>query len=129
MTETAVRSNITLKGSAQMIREFFFYGINSILYQRGIYPSDNFDRVKQYGITLLVNRDHKLQQFLKPLLEQVEHWLSKRLLKKLILVLSDVSTKEVLERWQFDIENEAIDGEETTQDEKKVKQGIADVIK
>uniref|UniRef100_A0A914E1Q3 Mitotic spindle assembly checkpoint protein MAD2A n=1 Tax=Acrobeloides nanus TaxID=290746 RepID=A0A914E1Q3_9BILA len=129
MTETAVRSNITLKGSAQMIREFFFYGINSILYQRGIYPSDNFDRVKQYGITLLVNRDHKLQQFLKPLLEQVEHWLSKRLLKKLILVLSDVSTKEVLERWQFDIENEAIDGEETKQDEKKVKQGIADVIK
>ena len=32
------KSQVTLKGSAQMVSEFFNYGINSILYQRGIYP-------------------------------------------------------------------------------------------
>jgi len=44
MTELATKSEITLKGSAQMIQQFFHYGIHSILYQRGIYPSDSFTR-------------------------------------------------------------------------------------
>lgn len=53
----AVRSSqaITLKGSTQLVTEFFEYSVNrcddlyrtfltrcSILYQRGVYPSDDF---------------------------------------------------------------------------------------
>jgi hypothetical protein len=34
----ATKSQVTLKGSSQMVAEFFNYGINSILYQRGVYP-------------------------------------------------------------------------------------------
>ncbi|KAK6044122.1 hypothetical protein COOONC_18372 [Cooperia oncophora] len=48
------------------------YGINSILYQRGLYPGDTFKREKKYGLTLLVTNDSKLQQFLEPLLKQIE---------------------------------------------------------
>uniref|UniRef100_A0A183CR30 HORMA domain-containing protein n=1 Tax=Globodera pallida TaxID=36090 RepID=A0A183CR30_GLOPA len=72
MTELATKNSITLKGSAQMVQQFFHYGIHSILYQRGIYPSDNFTREKKYGMTLLVNKDPKLEKFLQPLLEHVE---------------------------------------------------------
>jgi hypothetical protein len=40
----AVKTNqaITLKGSTAMVSEFFEYSVNSILYQRGVYPSDDF---------------------------------------------------------------------------------------
>jgi len=40
----ATRTNqaITLKGSTAMVSEFFEYSVNSILYQRGVYPSDDF---------------------------------------------------------------------------------------
>lgn len=48
------------------------YGINSILYQRGIYPTDNFSREKKYGMTLLVSCEPRLKKFLKPLMENVE---------------------------------------------------------
>lgn len=48
------------------------YGINSILYQRGIYPSDNFTREKKYSMTLLVSVEPRLKKFLKPLMENVE---------------------------------------------------------
>jgi len=43
-TRQATRQNqaITLKGSVALITEFFEYGVNSILYQRGVYPSDDF---------------------------------------------------------------------------------------
>lgn len=30
------------------------YSINSILYQRGIYPPENFIQVKKYGLSILV---------------------------------------------------------------------------
>lgn len=39
---------ITLKGSANIVTEFFGYGINTILYQRGVYPPEQFERKKQY---------------------------------------------------------------------------------
>jgi len=33
--------------------------------------------------------------------------LAKKKLKKLVLVITDIATKEALERWQFDIETTA----------------------
>ena len=46
MTSTVQQSKnaVTLKGSAAIISEFFNYGVNSILYQRGIYPPESFTR-------------------------------------------------------------------------------------
>ncbi|KAI1717729.1 HORMA domain-containing protein [Ditylenchus destructor] len=131
MTEIATRSAITLKGSSKIIQEFFHYGIHSILYQRGIYPSDNFEREKKYGMTLFVSSEPKLQKFLKPLLEHVEGLLATKKLKKLVLVITDVATKEVYERWQFDIESDP-DADEATaknKDEKRIKQEMSDVIR
>ncbi|ETN74865.1 hypothetical protein RB195_002633 [Necator americanus] len=133
MTDTKTKGSISLKGSAQLVQEFFHYGINSILYQRGLYPGDTFKREKKYGLTLLVTNDAKLQQFLEPLLKQVEFWLSKRKLKRLVLVISEIKTKEVMERWQFDIQTEEMneEGENSTRqkDEKKIKQEMSDVIR
>jgi len=135
MTEVAVKSknSITLKGSAQMIQEFFHYGINSILYQRGIYPSDSFAREKKYGMTLLVSTDSKLAKFLGPLLQHVESLLAKRKLKKLVLVINDVANKEVLERWQFEIEscdeNEESNKKTANKDEKRIRQEMSDVLR
>ena len=56
-------------------------------------------------MTLLINQDPKVQKFLQPLLEHVKQLLAEKKLKKLVLVLKDIATKEALERWQFDIES------------------------
>jgi len=32
-----------------MVTEFFGYAVNSILYQRGIYPPENFQGVQKYA--------------------------------------------------------------------------------
>lgn len=41
------------------------YGVNSILYQRGIYPEESFTRTQKYGLTLLVTADEKLKAYLE----------------------------------------------------------------
>ena len=64
MTSTVQQSKnaVTLRGSAAIISEFFNYGINSILYQRGIYPPESFTRFFRFdiqGLTLLIRVGNK----------------------------------------------------------------------
>merc|ERR1711953_1440172 len=122
MSQTT-KSQVTLKGSAQMVSEFFNYGINSILYQRGIYPPESFTRKQEYGLTILVSTDEKVKAFLDNVLSQIKDWLEERKVRKLVMVLASVETKETLERWEFNVEYEA-DG-----DDKKIKQEIREVIR
>lgn len=44
--------------------EFFGYAINSILYQRGVYPAEQFTSVSKYGLSILVTKDKGLQDYL-----------------------------------------------------------------
>lgn len=48
------------------------YGINSILFQRGIYPAESFESHQQYGLTILMSTDAKIKDFLKNVLSQTE---------------------------------------------------------
>lgn len=135
MTSTVqqTKNAVTLKGSATIISEFFNYGINSILYQRGIYPPESFTRKQEYGLTMLVSTDDAVNKFLGDVLGQIKDWLEMRKVKKLVVVLNSVETKEVLERWEFKIENEVGEGgkavEEAVKDDKKIKSEIRDVIR
>ncbi|XP_047423153.1 mitotic spindle assembly checkpoint protein MAD2A-like isoform X2 [Sciurus carolinensis] len=63
---------VTLRESAEIVAEFFSFGINSILYQRGIYPSETFTRVQKYGLTLLVTTDPELIKYLSSVVEQLK---------------------------------------------------------
>ena len=51
---------------------FSVYGINSILYQRGIYPPETFTRVQKYGLTILVTTDDELKKYLANILADVK---------------------------------------------------------
>uniref|UniRef100_W5LET4 MAD2 mitotic arrest deficient-like 1 (yeast) n=1 Tax=Astyanax mexicanus TaxID=7994 RepID=W5LET4_ASTMX len=63
---------ITLKGSAELVAEFFSFGINSILYQRGIYPAETFSRVTQYDMSLQLTTDPKLKTYLTNVVTQLK---------------------------------------------------------
>jgi mitotic spindle assembly checkpoint protein MAD2 len=79
-TQQSVKTEnaVTLKGSAKMVSEFFHYGINSILYQRGVYPPEDFTRKQEYGLTLLVTTDKAVNQYLENVLRQTQAWLESR---------------------------------------------------
>ncbi len=88
--------------------------------------------VKKYGLNVLVTIDDSLKSYLKKLLTQVEGifiiiynfimypvicilwltccvlswvaWLNAGKISKLVLAIMNVETREILERWQFDIQ-------------------------
>lgn len=82
--QAPTRQAITLKGSTNLVTEFFKYAANtyvrnydlesyfkltcpSILFQRGVYPADDFHMVKKYGQTVLVTQDLALENYLEKL--------------------------------------------------------------
>ncbi|CRK87902.1 CLUMA_CG001689, isoform A [Clunio marinus] len=109
MSATATKNSITLKGSAAIIKEYLNYGVNSILFQRGIYPAENFTPVQQYGLTILMSKDEKIKEFLSNVLTQAEEWLATNKVEKFSMTISNVQTREVLECWDFKVESELMD--------------------
>ncbi|NWI68458.1 MD2L1 protein, partial [Todus mexicanus] len=130
------------------------YGINSILYQRGIYPPETFTRAQKYGLTLLVTTDPELKNYLNNVVEQMKgagprgaglrgrlvrlawsvtaaplaEWLYQCIVQRLVVVISSIENNEVLERWQFDIECDKTAKEESAPREKSQK-AIQDEIR
>lgn len=146
------KSAITLKGSADILCEYLGnlkcnsfsevridqsttisdFGINSILFQRGIYPPEQFKPIENYGLTILMSQDNKIREFLSTTLTQLNAWLVERIVNKVALVITNVKTLEVLERWDFNVEYEGDAKDNSQTSDKPVKQirnEIRDVLK
>ncbi|KAI5898482.1 DNA-binding protein [Schizophyllum commune H4-8] len=102
-SKQAQKQSITLKGSTALVTEFFKYAVNTILFQREVYPSDDFQMVKKYGQTLLVTQDLALENYLERILAQVQNWLLAGTVTQLVLAIISKDTRTPLERWVFDI--------------------------
>ncbi|KAA8493070.1 Mitotic spindle assembly checkpoint protein MAD2A [Porphyridium purpureum] len=103
-SSAAANTSVTLRGSTEIVTEFFGYGVNSILFQRGIYPPESFTRVSKYGLTMLVSKDDALKKYLNAVLQNVGEWLHRGDVRKLVVVISSLDSNRVLERWAFDVE-------------------------
>ncbi|KAG1736684.1 DNA-binding protein [Suillus paluster] len=102
-SQVPTRQAITLKGSTNLVTEFFKYAANTILFQRGVYPSDDFHMVKKYGQTVLVTQDLALENYLDRILKQVNKWLLTGSVTQLVLAIISKDTRLPLERWVFDV--------------------------
>jgi len=102
---TSVSNVINLKGSTDLVTEFFDYSVNSILYQRAIYPPETFARDSKYGLAMMTTTDTSLREYINTIMGQLKNWLLDGRVKKLVLVVKGVESNDTLERWVFDCES------------------------
>ncbi|KAL2261412.1 hypothetical protein VTK26DRAFT_4207 [Humicola hyalothermophila] len=95
---------LSLKGSAKLVAEFFQYSIHTILFQRGVYPAEDFTAVKKYGLNMLVSSDDQVRAYIKKIMTQLDKWMVGGKISKLVIVITDKDTGEHVERWQFDVQ-------------------------
>ncbi len=103
---TSSSSEITLKGSVDIVTEFFHYALNNILFQRCIYPPSLFHFEKKYGLSLMVTKDPALKEYLNHVLSQLDKWLLEGRVQQLVLLFLSAKSGEVRERWTFNVEQE-----------------------
>jgi len=131
-TATASKTTISLKGSVDIVSEFFGYSINSILYQRGIYPPETFKRVNKYGLAMLVTADEGLSAYLNNVLTQLTDWLTQGTVQKLVIVVAGQDSGETLERWVFDVQADkaaVAEGKPADKSEKEVMSEIQAIMR
>ena len=136
-TEQQTVGFVTLKESADLIKEYLDYGTNSILYQRGIYPPETFQPEEHFGIIVYMTTNEEMKSFLKSVLDQIQGWICEKNTHKISLITSNPSTQEVLERWDFKIsyeydENGNAEGNGKTvgkKDLKLIQKEIRDVLR
>ncbi|GAM85798.1 hypothetical protein ANO11243_038060 [Dothideomycetidae sp. 11243] len=95
---------LALKGSSKLVTEFFEYCIHTILFQRGVYPPEDFTAVKKYGLNMLVSQDDQVKAYIKKIMSQLNRWMLKSKISKLVIVITSKETGENVERWQFDVQ-------------------------
>ena len=124
-----VKNNITLRGSTKIVTEFFGYAINSILYQRAIYPEDMFEAKKEYNLQIMVTKDKKLQQYLNNILIQMQQWLLTGDIQKLVLVIASIDDGTPLERWVFNVETDKTKtmGSKSSSKSKSAKKSVKEI--
>lgn len=119
MSKAPTRDRLSIRGSSKTVAEFFEYSINTILFQRGIYPADDFQQVKKYGINVLVTADSEVKAYIRKIMGQLHKWLVGGKIQKLIVAITSKESGEAVERWQFDIHvnkgEEAVNGDTNTE--------------
>nr|CAG4641150.1 EOG090X0C57 [Eulimnadia texana] len=136
-TQQALKNAITLKGSADIVTEYFDYAINSILYQRGVFPAQSFVLSPKYDLQLYMNTLDDVKNYLNGIFPHIKEWLAEGKVSKLVLGITDIYKKETVECWEFRVENEkvAANGEapklktEADKDLKEIQKGIREVIR
>lgn len=68
----AIATSISLKGSTDIVTEFFNFSVNTILYQRGIYPPESFKKIPKYGLSMMVTIDEGLSTYMANILRQLD---------------------------------------------------------
>ncbi|KAL9114605.1 MAG: hypothetical protein Q9227_001283 [Pyrenula ochraceoflavens] len=95
---------LSLKGSSRLVAEFFEYSLHTILFQRGVYPAEDFTPVKKYGLNMLVSCDDQVKAYIKKIMKQLDRWMIGGKISKLVLVITSKESGEHIERWQFDVQ-------------------------
>lgn len=102
--QAPTRTHLSLKGSTALVHEFFNYSVQSILYQRSIYPSEDFRTVKKFGLPMLTTTDDELADYLDRAMQQLKKWLEQGKVRRLVVAIVEKESQETVERWQFDVE-------------------------
>jgi mitotic spindle assembly checkpoint protein MAD2 len=113
-------TSIDLRGSTEIVVEFFEYCVNSILYQRAIYPPESFKRTSKYGLAMMMATEEGLVAYIANITRQLESWLLGGAVKKLVLVVKGVESGDTLERWVFNCD--ASGSDENAKSDKAIKE-------
>lgn len=118
-------SKLALKGSSKVVCDYFEFSINNILFQRGIYPSEDFQTVKKYDLPLILVIDQDIKDYIDKFLYQIKRWVYGIKLQKLVLVIINKFTGELVERWEFSLEK----NEEVPSLKETIKKEIQQIIR
>ncbi|CAI5757599.1 unnamed protein product [Candida verbasci] len=119
-------SKVALKGSSKLVSDYFEYALNNILYQRGIYPQEDFITVKKFDLPMIKCNDDDICKYIENIMIQIRKWIYSKRIEKFVIVIISKSNLDNIERWEFDVKSE---NEEIEKDQIETQKEIQTIIR
>ena len=113
-------ATFVIAGRAALVLEALEHSIQSVLYQREVYPAHKFKKVPAYSLAVFKATDDSLGSYLQTVLEQIREWLELGAVQMVVLVLTDSRTGAVRERWIFNLKVTAALEQQSTKEKRQV---------
>ncbi|XP_055343388.1 mitotic spindle assembly checkpoint protein MAD2A-like isoform X2 [Paramacrobiotus metropolitanus] len=82
---------------------------------RGVYPTEMFESVPKYGMSIFDAKDEELKSYLEKVMKWTKDWMMEESVTAIVLVIINPITKDIVERWQFKIMCDQQHAEEKTE--------------
>lgn len=120
---------LQLKGSSKIVADYFEFAINTILFQRGIYPQEDFISVRKYGLSVVVSDDDEVKQYIAKIMHQLKRWVYSKKMSKLVVAIILKTLGEIHERWEFDLEVTSDGDDVETRPNSEVQRDIQAIVR
>lgn len=102
-SEGARTLNIT--GSSRIVSDYFEICIHNILFQRHIYPKEDFKVIRKFGLNLVYSKNEQVTKYVKQIIKQLHRWITQGKINWLtMLIVSKESKNQISEKWMFHID-------------------------
>ena len=99
--------DLELSVSADVVTDFLYFALASILYQRNIFPESLFHQKHAFGVSLVAINNTNLHNSVCTMLTEVRKWLLAGDLQSLFLVIRHSASNVVVEKWKLNV---SVDG-------------------
>lgn len=121
-------TKLALKGSSKIVTDYFEFATHNILFQRGIYPPEDFITVKRYDLPMLMSSDDEVKTYIGNIMTQLKKWIYGGKLLKLVVVIMNKASAEPVERWEFSVDIHG-DGLEEEKPKAEVQREIQAIVR
>ncbi|EKX52630.1 hypothetical protein GUITHDRAFT_150603 [Guillardia theta CCMP2712] len=89
---------------AAVAGEFLEAAIPTILYIRGVYPAELFERKRKYNVPVRQSRHKDLNEYIAGAIKDMMEWMSKGIVERVVLSIEEAASGRQLERFVFEFE-------------------------
>lgn len=110
-SEVARTGSVSLGGSAALVTETVMLCVGKILRAREVYADEAFSHIEKFGVNGVVCHAPGVRPYLQMVASRVHACLLAGELERVVLVIGDVGTRRVVERWTFRVDVDGGEGE------------------
>lgn len=96
-------SELKIKGSSGIISDYFEICIHNILFQRHIYPAQDFKVVRKFGLNLVYSNNDEVIKYIQQIVKQLHRWIYLGEINWFTMLILNKGTNEITEKWLFHI--------------------------
>lgn len=121
---TTEQSNtLQLKGSSRVISDYFEICIHNILFQRKIYPREDFKVIRKFGLNVVFSKNERITEYIKKIIKQLHSWIYNGKINWLTLLIVSTENEAISEKWMFniDVKNDLSNNETAVESQTSMK--------